>query len=89
MWGSFSKDGSSAEALDEQRKEKLVLLCSRAPQSLPEPFSPASLGGAQAGVSRHRDAFRVAEVDQLLLVQVRMTLNLEERSGALASVSIL
>lgn len=41
-------------------------------------FSPASVGGAQAGESHHRDAFGAAEVDQLLLVQVRVALDLQE-----------
>lgn len=52
-------------------------------------FSPASVGRAQAGERRHRDAFGAAEVDKLLLVQVRVALDLEERSRAAASVSRL
>lgn len=48
-------------------------------------FSPASVGGAQAGVSCHQDAFGAAEVHHLLLVQARVALDLEERWGALAS----
>lgn len=53
------------------QKDSLKKLCGN-----PLHNGPFSVGGAQRAVGRHADALRVAEVDQLLLGQVRVTFNL-------------